>query len=252
MSRISRRALLTTGLGAVAGAAGLGVAARVAGRFGLIPPDSGVLFGSGEALTYATHRLLTRHTMAREFPRDQISKAPFANGVSPLGEGFARLQHGGFADWRLKVDGLVARPQSLSLADLRRLPASSQITSIACEEGWSYIAEWSGVPLSHVLTLTGASDAARYVVYRSVQQDWWESIDMADAWHPQTILALGMNGADLPVPFGGPLRLRVPRQLGYKSLKYVVSLTLTDDITKFGSGLGSAEPDYGYSWYGGI
>ena len=252
MSTISRRTLITRGLAAAAGVSGLSVAARLAERFGLIPPDSGMLFGAGETLTYAAHRVLTRHTLAREFSRSEISTAPFANEVAPLGDEFARLQRGGFAEWRLSVEGLVARPRSFSLAELSRFPRSTQITSLGCEEGWNYIAEWTGVPLAHVLALVGASAQARHVVYRSIQADWWESIDMADAWHPQTILTLGMNGQALPVPFGGPLRLRVPRQLGYKSLKYLVSLTVTDDVRKFGKGLGSAEPEFGYSWYAGI
>jgi DMSO/TMAO reductase YedYZ molybdopterin-dependent catalytic subunit len=252
MSKISRRKLMTTGLLAAAGATGLGVAAKLAERYGLIPPDAGVLYGAGETLTYAAQRILTRHSLAQEFARSQISKDPFANPIDALGAEFQRLQQGGFAEWRLAVDGMVARPASFSLAELRGFPRSSQITLIACEEGWSYIAEWSGVPLSHVLNLVGALPQARYVVYRSFQPDWWDSIDMADALHPQTLLALGMNGDELPVPFGGPLRLRVPRQLGYKNVKYVTRLTLTDNLKQFGKGLGSAPPEGGYSWYAGI
>ncbi len=252
MSKISRRKLITSGLAVVAGASGLGVAAKLAERYGLVPPDSGTLFGPGETLTYAAQRLLTRHTMAREFSADQISKRPFANPVAPLGGEFQRLQAGGFADWRLTVDGMVARPASFSLAQLKAYPRSSQITLIACEEGWSYIAEWSGVRLSLILDAVGALPQARYVVYRSFQKDWWDSLDMADGLHPQTILTLGMNGSDLPAPFGGPLRMRVPRQLGYKSVKYITHLTVTDNIRKFGKGLGSTEPEYGYAWYAGI
>ena len=252
MSGISRRQLFTTGLAVAAGASGLGVAARLAKRYGLIPPDAGVLYGAGETLTYAAQRLLTRHSLAREFSRSQISKDPFANEVAPLGEDFQRLQAGGFADWRLVVDGMVARPASFSLAELRSFPLHTQITFIACEEGWSYIAEWSGVLLSHILDLVGALPQVRYVVYRSIQPDWWESIDMADALHPQTILTLGMNGGELPVAFGGPLRMRVPRQLGYKNVKYITRLTLTDSLKRFGKGLGSASPEGGYAWYAGI
>lgn len=252
MSKISRRKLIITGLTAAAGVSGLGVAAKLAARYGLIPPDAGTLYGAGETLTYAAQRIITRHTMAREFSRSEISKAPFADPVGKLGEEFERLQHGGFAHWRLTVDGLVAHPKSFSLAELKSFPSTNQITFIACEEGWSYIAEWSGVRLSHVLNLVGTHPRARYVVYTSVQPDWWDSIDMADALHPQTLLTLGMNGAELPVPFGGPLRMRVPRQLGYKNVKYISRLTVTDDIKKFGKGLGSAEPEFGYSWYAGI
>src|SRR5262249_19339873 len=240
MSKLSRRKLLTTGLVATAGASGLAVVTKLAERYGLIPPDAGGLYGPGETLTYAAQRLLTRHSLAREFARSQISKDPFANEVAPLGEEFHRLQERGFADWRLTVDGMVARPASFSLAELKSFPYRTQVTAVQCEEGWSYIAEWSGVPLSHILELVGALPQVRYVVYRSIQPDWWESIDMADALHPQTLVTHGMNGSDLPVPFGGPMRLRVPRQLGYKSVKYITSLTLTDELKKFGKGLGSA------------
>jgi DMSO/TMAO reductase YedYZ molybdopterin-dependent catalytic subunit len=252
MGMISRRRLITTGLLATAGATGLGVAAKLAQRYGLIPPDAGVLYGAGETLTYAAQRLLTRQSLAQEFARSQISKNPFANDVDSLGAEFQRLKEGGFADWRLAVDGIVARPVSFSLAQLQSFPRSAQITMIACEEGWSYIAEWSGVPLSHLLDVVGALPQARYVVYRSFQSDWWDSIDMADALHPQTLLAVGMNGAELPVPFGGPLRMRVPRQLGYKNVKYITRLTLSDDLKRFGKGLGSAAPEGGYAWYAGI
>ncbi len=252
MSRLSRRQLITAGVVTAAGAGGLAVAAKIAGRYGLVPPDSGGIYGPGETLTYAAQRLLTRHSMAREFSRSQISAKPLMNEVAPLGDNFQRLQKAGFADWRLTVDGMVARPASFSMAELKSFPRRSHITMIQCEEGWSYIAEWTGVPLSHVLQLAGASPQATHVVYRSIQPDWWESMDMADALHPQTLLAHEMNGGELPVGFGGPLRMRVTRQLGYKSLKYVTSLTVTDNIKQFGKGLGSAEPEGGYSWYAGI
>jgi DMSO/TMAO reductase YedYZ molybdopterin-dependent catalytic subunit len=252
MSKISRRKLIHIGLWGTAGTAGLAIAANLAERYGLIPPDSGVLYGPGETLTYAAQRLLTRHATAREFSRSEISKNPFANEVGPLGEEFQRLQDRGFVEWRVTVDGMVARPTAFSLAELRTFPHSTQITFIACEEGWSYIAEWSGVPLAHILNLVGSFPQARYVVYRSIQPDWWESIDMADALHPQTLLTFGMNGGDLPAPFGGPLRLRVPRQLGYKNVKYITRLTVTDNLKGFGKGLGSSAPEGGYAWYAGI
>jgi len=249
MNRLTRRRLIGAGLGI----SGLAAAGKLAAHYGFVPPDSGGLYGAGETLTYAAQRALTRHSLAREFDRSQISQRPFANPVDPpLDNEFKRIQAGGFTEWRLAVDGMVAHPMSLSVADLRLMPARSQITSVQCEEGWNYIAEWTGVPLAHVLDLAGALPQARYVVYRSIQKDWWESIDMADALHPQTIVAHGMNGGELPVGFGGPLRLRVPRQLGYKSVKYVVRMTVTDDLKKFGKGLGSASPEAGYAWYAGI
>jgi DMSO/TMAO reductase YedYZ molybdopterin-dependent catalytic subunit len=147
---------------------------------------------------------------------------------------------------------MVVNPASFSLTELRCFPVRSQITHLACEEGWSFIAEWTGVPLSHVLSLVGTLPSARYVVYFSIQPNWWDSVDMADALHPQTLLTYGMNGSDLPVGHGGPLRLRVPRQLGYKSVKYLTRMTVTDSLKGFGKGLGSAAPEEGYSWYAGI
>ena len=252
MSLISRRKLIYGGVAAVAGVGGLATAERLAKRYGLVPPDAGGIYGPGETLTYACQRLLTTRTPAREFPRSMISKNPFANEVAPPTDGFKHLQAGGFRDWRLVIDGTVARPMSLSLADLKTLPIHSQVTEVACEEGWSYIAEWIGVPLSEVLREAGVLPQSRYVVYYPVEKNLWGGIDMADAMHPHTLLTMGMNDGDLPVPFGGPLRLRVPRQLGYKSLKYLTHITVTDDIKKFGSGKGSVDPDYGYAWYAGI
>jgi DMSO/TMAO reductase YedYZ molybdopterin-dependent catalytic subunit len=252
MSEISRRKLIKTGLAVAAGASGLAVAGKLAAKHGLIPPDSGGIYGPGETLTYAAQRLLTRHSMAREFPQNEISTHPFANEVYPLGNDFNRLQAAGFVDWKLTVDGMAARPTTFSLAEIKSFPVSSHTTMIGCEEGWTYIAEWSGVPLSHVLERVGALPQVRYVVYQSIQPEWWESIDMADALHPQTLVAHRMNGSDLPVPFGGPLRLRVPRQLGYKSVKYITRLTLTDNLKSFGKGLGSSAPEGGYAWYAGI
>ncbi len=252
MSNLSRRKLITTGVAAAAGVTGLGVAARLAQKYGLIPPDHSGIFGLGETLNYASQRLLTRHSLAREFSPSQISKPPFANELAPLPDAFKRLQAGGFADWRLSIDGMVDRPTTFSLAQLKSYPSRSQITMVQCEEGWSYIAEWVGVPLSHVLDLVGTQPHARYIVYFSFQHDWWDSMDMADALHPQTFLTYGMNGGELPVGNGGPLRMRVPRQLGYKSVKFITHLTVTDNLKTFGKGLGSASPEGGYAWYAGI
>ena len=252
MNKISRRKFVTTGLAATAGISGLAAAATLAKRYGLVPPDSGGIYGPGETLTYAAQRLLTRHSLAREFPRSMISKTPFANELAPFNDAFKSHQASGFKDWRLSIDGMVARPASLSLADLKGFPVRSQITEVVCEEGWSYIAEWIGTPLHEVLNAAGILPQARYVVYFSIEPDWWESIDMADALHSQTLLTYAMNDGDLPVGFGGPLRLRVPRQLGYKSVKFITRMTVTDSVKTFGKGLGSAEPEAGYAWYAGI
>jgi DMSO/TMAO reductase YedYZ molybdopterin-dependent catalytic subunit len=252
MTDFSRRKLIVTGLAATAGVTGLGVATRLAQKYGLVPPDHGGIYGLGETLNYASQRLLTRHSLAREFPQSQISKPPFANEIPPLNDAFKRLQAGGFADWRLTVDGMVDRPASFSLTQLSSYPSRSQITQLACEEGWSYIAEWVGVPLSHILDVVGIHPQARYIVYFSIDPDWWDSIDMADAMHPQTFLAYGLNGNELPVGNGGPLRMRLPRQLGYKNVKFITHLTVTDNMKGFGAGLGSASPEGGYAWYAGI
>jgi len=252
MSSLSRRKLLASAVTAATGASGLAVAASLARRYGLVRPDHYGFFAPGDTLTYATQRILTRHSLAREFSRSQISKTPYPNGEIPNDKVYRGLEAGGFADWRLVVDGMVACPKSFSLAELKSYPSRSQITHLACEEGWSFIAEWIGVPLSHVLHLVGTLPQARYVVYFSIQPEWWDSIDMADALHPQTLVTYGMNGGELPITHGGPIRLRVPRQLGYKSVKYITRLTVTDDLKRVRSGLGSEAPETGYSWYAGI
>lgn len=252
MSKISRRKLILGGVAAAAGAAGLDVTARLAKKYGLVPPDHGGIYGLGETLNYAFQRVVARHSLAVEWPRSKISERPFPNEFAPLGDAYKRLQAGGFADWRLTIDGLVERPAAFSLEQLRSFPRSSQITEVACEEGWSYVAEWTGVRLSHVLNIVGVRPQARYVVYFSMQPDWWDSVDMDEAMHPQTFLTYGMNDKDLPLGNGGPLRLRVPRQLGYKSVKFITHMTVTDDLKKFGKGLGSMEPEGGYAWFAGV
>jgi DMSO/TMAO reductase YedYZ molybdopterin-dependent catalytic subunit len=248
---LTRRKLIATA-SVAAGAAGLGVAARLADRYGLIPPDHGGIYGAGETLTYAAQRLLmAHHSLAREFNRSEISKVFPVNGGPPEKEAYQLLRVGGFADWRLTVDGLVARPYSFSLAELKQYPSRSQITHQACEEGWSFIAEWTGVPVSYILNLVEARPEAEYVAFFPFDTAW-ESIDMADALHPQTLLAYGMNGQELPTPHGAPVRLKVARQLGYKSVKYLSRITVTDTLKNIGKGLGSSSPEEGYSWYAGI
>ena len=249
---ITRRKLITTGVAAAAGLAGLETAARIADHYGFLAPDHSVLFGSGEALTYATQRILmAHHSHAREFNRSEISKIIPVNGEPPKTGPYQRLLAGGFADWHLQVDGLVARPSTFSLAELKRLPSRSQITHQACEEGWSFIAEWSGVPLSYLLSLVGVRPEAKWVVFFAFD-DSWDSIDMPEAFHPQTLLVLGMNGQELPTRHGAPLRVRVPRQLGQKSKKYLSRITVTDTVKNIGKGWGAIDPEYGYSWYMGI
>ena len=260
---VTRRKAIAAGV-AAAGAAGLGVAARLAARYGLIPPDHGGIYGAGETLTYAAQRLFTaHHSLAREFNRSDISRIAPVKGEPPANETYQRLLAGGFKDWRLKIGGLVARPLSLSLAGLKQCPSESHILHQACEEGWSFIAEWTGVPLSYVLNLVGVLPQAKYVVFYGFDTNFdaadkqtirgkWNSIDMADAWHPQTLLAYGMNGQELPTPHGAPLRLRLPRQLGGKSTKYLALITLTDTVKDIGKGYGAGGTERGFSWYAGI
>ena len=242
---MTRRKLIWTGMAMSAGVVGGAGAVRLARRHCMVPPDSGGLYGAGHTLTYAAQRLLTHQSFAREFPTAAISRHPFPNTKPPDLREYSALQGSGFAGWQLAVDGMVARPGSFSLGQLKRYPAHSQITQLICEEGWSFIAEWTGVPLSQVLNAAGILPQARYVVYFSMEPNWWDSIDMADALHPQTLLTYAMNGADLPPGHGGPLRLRVPRQLGYKSVKYITRRTVTDSLKSF-------TPTGGYSWYAGI
>ena len=252
MNRVlSRRRLITAGFG-VAGVSGLAAAYRIASRYGLIPPDHGGIYGIGETLTYASQRILmSRHSLAREFNRSEISKVFPVNGNPPQNPAYQRLLRQGFASWRLIVDGLVSNPLSISMAELKRYPSRTQITHQACEEGWSFIAEWTGVPLSHILNLARVLPQGRYVVFFPFDESW-DSLDMLEAWHPQTLLAYAMNGRELPTPHGAPLRLRIPRQLGYKSVKYLSRITVTDTLKNIGKGLGSVSPEWGYSWYAGI
>jgi DMSO/TMAO reductase YedYZ molybdopterin-dependent catalytic subunit len=240
-------------IGGVATAAAGAGSLALAQRFGFIPPDHTTLFGVGETLTYAAHRvLLASQPLAREFDRRAIStNFPAINTVLPDSETYRTDMAHGFADWRLTIDGLVSRPTELSLADLRRFVSRTQITLHACEQGWTAIAEWTGVPLSTVLEHAGILPQARFVFFTTVD-DWWDSLDMADALHPQTLLAYGMNGRDLPVPHGAPVRLRVERQIGYKNLKYLTGITVTDSTKDWGEGLGAQGAEHGYSWYAGI
>lgn len=252
MSIITRRGFIAAASAASLGTAA-GAAAWLARRYNLVPPDHGGVFGLGETLTYAAHRaLLYRQPLAREFSPSEISKNfPAINTIFPESDEYRRDMLRGFQQWRLPVDGMVDRPHEFSLDELRRLPSRTQITQHVCEQGWSAIAQWTGVPLAHVLNAVGIQPRAKYVFLVSID-GWWDSLDMADAWHPQTLLAYGMNGRDLPVPHGAPVRLRVERQIGYKNLKYVSSITVTENAGDFGKGQGAQGAENGYSWYAGI
>lgn len=244
--RLSRRGLLT-------GSAGLAGAGLLGGCDAPALSDLTSPYGWSNGLTFAVQRLLLRgQPLVREFGPEAISSVfPTINTTDPENANYRRSKAVGFSDWRLPIGGLVERPGAFSLADLRAMPARTQITLHSCEQGWSAIAGWTGVPLAHLLAHVGLKPKARYIVMRSVD-GWWDSYDLFDALHPQTILAYGMNGADLPITHGAPLRLRVERQLGYKSLKYLVGIEAVGRVDGLAKGRGSMVAELGFSWYGGI
>ena len=247
---LTRRTLVSAGLVTAAGATGVGAAIR----YGLIPPDYGTSFGAGETLTYASQRLLTSgYSMAREFKRSQISSVSPVNGPAPVDKTYRQLAANDFRDWRLPVEGLVARPTAFSLDTLKRMPMESHTLLHACEQGWSYIAEWTGVRLSHVLDIVQPRPEARWIAFlpfpnpqqtTGIVRVEWETIDMADALHPQTMIAYGMNGESIPLDHGAPVRLRMGRQLGWKNTKFLSRIVVTDNIDYYRKGRGT--------WYGGI
>jgi DMSO/TMAO reductase YedYZ molybdopterin-dependent catalytic subunit len=246
---ITRRRALAAGLVSLGGV----IAARFPRE---LPPSYGNVLRMGDALTYAAHRaLLPAQALVHEYAIGDVTSFPATGTTNPsatvksaLGEDYRRHQAGGFADWRLIVEGRVARPRTFSLAELKALPSRTQITRHTCEEGWTAIGQWTGVPLGAVLDAAGILPTARFVVLSSVD-DWVDAIDLNDALHPQTILAYGMNGGDLPVPHGAPVRLRLERQIGYKSMKYVRRIVVSDT---FDDGGPSGSIRNGWAWYNGI
>ena len=213
----------------------------------------------GEEMNRASQRaLVNRDALAREFTRADLSPTFRSNGTKlPEGDDYARHAARGFADWRVAVSGLVARPLSLSMADIRALPQRTQITRHDCVEGWSAIGQWTGVQLSRILAAAGVKDSARYIVFRCADRIgdalYYESCDMVDARHPQTILAWALNDAVLPIANGAPLRLRIERQLGYKHAKYVTGIEAVASLDGIGAGKGGYWEDrIDYEWYAGI
>ena len=214
---------------------------------------------SGEALNKTAQRLITdRSALAREFSEHDISPIFKANGsISGATPEYAAHVAQGFADWQLQIDGMVSKPLSLHLKQLMAMPSREQITRHDCVEGWSAIGKWRGTPLGLLLKQAGLSTKARYVVFHCADSfgadPYYESIDMVDAFHPQTILAWSMNGQILPEKYGAPLRLRVERQLGYKHAKYIMRIEATDSLAKFYGGKGGYwEDQVDYDWYAGI
>ncbi len=226
-------------------------------------PEFHKFLSSAEGLTYRVQRLLGGgHALVREFTAADVSPVFKVNGSRmPEGEEYAALLEGNFANWRLRVDGLVANPLELPLTELRTLPQRTQITRHDCVEGWSAIGKWQGVPLAIVLQRASLLPAARFVVFHCADVyeraadgtgQYYESIDLIDAFHPQTILAHSLNDEPLTVGHGAPVRLRVERQLGYKHAKYVMRIEVTGRLDGIGRGKGGFWPDRGYEWYAGI
>ncbi|KQO92752.1 molybdopterin oxidoreductase [Methylobacterium sp. Leaf90] len=278
-------------------------------RFAASPTGQRALKAGEDANLFVQRLLLTPASLAKEFPDSEISPWFKPNGtIEPPDRAYKALAAKSFDGFKLRVDGLVERPQDLSLADLRALPARTQTTRHDCVEGWSAIGKWTGVPLAEVLKRAGLKPNARYVVFhcadtmeyamsggedeaepektanpsmetrpegaenqasdsqaagaeapnaedeasQGMPVRYYESIDLTDAYHPQTILAYDLNGKALPVSNGAPLRLRVERQLGYKQAKYIMRIELTEGLTGIGDGKGGYWEDRGYEWYAGI
>jgi hypothetical protein len=241
---ITRRNAIITGVATLSGMLLTGCTKK-------LPPTYGNILRMGDALTYMAHRtLLPGQSLAREYQHSDISSFPATGTTNPAdpaqptySEAYGKFHSGAFSNWGLKIEGRVAKPANYSLAELQGFPARTQITRHTCEEGWTAIAEWTGVPLSHVLQHAGILPSARYVNFYAYD-GYMESVDLLDAFHPQTILAYGMNGQNLPVQHGAPIRLRVETQVGYKSVKYLQRIVVTDEFVDVG--------DTGWSWYVGI
>ena len=223
-------------------------------------PDFRAFLKNGESLTMATQRaLMFSQPLAREFSERDISRVFKANGTKdPNTAAYNAIAADNFNTWRLRIDGLVERPQSLSLADLRALPSRTQITRHDCVEGWSAIGKWQGAQLGPLLQTVGLKPNARFAVmhcadnYGGGADMYYESIDLVDGFHPQTILAYNLNGQPLDISHGAPLRLRVERQLGYKQAKYLMRIEIVERLDGFGRGKGGYWEDRGYEWYAGI
>ena len=255
----SRRNLLRGALAGV-GAAALTGCDRLSQNESVV----GVL-KSAQYLSESAHKLVAgRNAMAQEFSPSDVAAHFRSNGtLMPADADYGALLQGGFKDWKLQVGGLVAQPAAFTLTELRAMPSRTQITRHDCVEGWSSIGKWKGVQLSHVLAQVRPLPNAKFVVFRcadsmdgvaagSRDSRYYESVDLDDAMHVQTVLAYELNDQPLPVSNGAPLRVRVERQLGYKHAKYLMRIELVESFAALRGGNGGYWEDNGYEWYAGI
>ncbi len=217
------------------------------------------VLSAAEPLNRKVQRFLAGDRLVREYPAHMISPTFRPNGsIDPQTPEYVALKVKGFAGYQLRVRGLVERPMEFTLDALRALTLRTQITRHDCVEGWSAIGQWTGVPLAHLLGLAGVLPAARFVVFHCFDDlssnggRYYESVDLRDALHPQTIAAYALNGSPLPVANGAPLRMRIERKLGYKQPKYVHTVEVVDSYARMAGGHGGYWEDRGYDWYGGI
>jgi DMSO/TMAO reductase YedYZ molybdopterin-dependent catalytic subunit len=264
---IARRSILRVALASV-GTAMLSACDRLSNNAAFVD-----VLKSAQYLNRAIHKIVPgRKAMAQEFTEADIAPSFRGNGTTmPSSKKYEALLNDDFTSWKLEVSGLVANPMAFTLADLKALPSRTQITRHDCVEGWSCIGKWKGVPLHQILAMVKPTADAKYVLFRcadpmdEVEEDddesdvdpskdstYYESIDMDDAFHAQTILAYELNGKPLSVTNGAPLRLRVERQLGYKHAKYLMKIELVSSFDKIRGGNGGYWEDNGYEWYAGI
>ena len=213
----------------------------------------------GETMNQRVQRFLTGNRLAHEYPESMISPLFRPNGsTDPQTVEYLATKANGFSDYQLKIGGMVDKPLEISLDALRAMPSRTQITRHDCVEGWSVIGKWAGVPLAHLLDTARVKPGARYVVFHCFDDldgdggRYYESIDLLDAYHPQTIVAHSLNNAPLPVANGAPLRMRIERKLGYKQPKYLRMIEVVDSYAAMQGDKGGYWEDNGYDWYGGI
>jgi len=226
-------------------------------RIGKTDTFAGLVDGAEKLHRHAHRTLGGRRPIAREYSLADVSPYFRGNGNQEVDSDAYRAHvTAGFADWRLAVRGLVERPLSLTMEQVRAFPQRTQITRHDCVEGWSAIGQWTGPQLSAILDAAGLQPEARFIVFRCADDfsgtPYYESCDMDDALHPQTLIAHALGGEPLPVRNGAPLRLRIERQLGYKHAKYLTAIEAVATLDGIGQGGGGYWEDKGYQWYAGV